>query len=153
MDRRFGWGLVSVVLVISVALARSPALRPPGKPGSAYLLLFDPASIGTVEGTIVRIHQVPAPKVWLTSVHALLRTRNGTMSVDLGPAWFIDNQELHLAVDDLISVTGSLVKTKGVDSMIAVEVRRGEEFLRLRGTDGMPVWVAWRWRTPEGASR
>ena len=78
----------------------------------------------------------------------------GDLSVELGPSWFIDNQDLHLAVDDRISVTGSRVKTNGVESLIAIEVRRGNEALSLRSTDGTPVWVAWRWRTPSaGASR
>jgi hypothetical protein len=37
------------------------------------------------------------------------------------------------------------VKPKGIDTMIATEVRRGEEVLTLRAADGMPVWSAWRW--------
>ena len=147
-------GLLVAGVVLSVALAESPGALPQGKPGAAYMVLFDPSRIDVIEGTIIRLHQVPQPKVWLTSVRALVRTRQGEVSVELGPAWFIDNQELHLAVDDRISITGSRVKAHGVESLVALEVRRGHEALRLRSNDGTPVWVAWTWRTPPaGASR
>ncbi len=149
-------GLVVAAMALSVALAQSPgpAGLTQGKPGAAYMLLFDASCIDVIEGTIIRLHQVPQPKVWLTSVRAQVRTRQGDLSVELGPSWFVDNQDLHLAVDDRISVTGSRVKANGVESLIALEVRRGNEVLALRSTDGTPVWVAWRWRNPAaGASR
>ncbi|MDP2273238.1 MAG: hypothetical protein Q8N23_13155 [Archangium sp.] len=137
-------GLLVVVLPLSVAFAAAPALKPPGKPGAEYLVLFNPAHVASVEGTIVRIYQVPSAKVWLTSVHAMVRTKQGDVSVNLGPSWFLDNQELHLAMDDRVAVTGSRVKHNGVESLIAIEVRRGDASLKLRAPDGMPVWVAWR---------
>jgi hypothetical protein len=153
MKRPLMIGLLVAVSVLSSAFAASPTLKPRGKPGAGYMVLFDPSSMATVEGTVVRVHQVPSPKVWLTSVHALVRTKHGDVSVNLGPSWFLDNQELHLTVDDRISVTGSRVKANGVESLIAVTVTRNEEVLQLRATDGTPVWVAWRVRTQAGASR
>ena len=144
MTRELMRGLLVVVLPLSVAFAAPPALKPQGKPGADYLVLFNPAHVATVEGTIVRIYQVPSAKVRLTSVHALVRTKQGDVNVNLGPSWFLDNQELRLTMDDRIAVTGSRVKHNGVESIIAMEVRRGDEALKLRAPDGMPVWVAWR---------
>jgi hypothetical protein len=141
-----------VVLLSPAAVASGPALKVQGKPGSSYLVLFDPSRMATVEGTIQRIFVVPSAKVWLTSVHVMLRTKQGELKVDLGPSWFLDNQELHLAVDDRVSITGSQIKNNGVEALVAVEVRRNHELLRLRGTDGMPVWVAWRWTAPPAAA-
>lgn len=149
-----GLGL-SAVLLVPVVLAQraAPMREPPPRAlaapiGSAYLLNFDPRKMATVEGRVVRLHQVPNTKVWLTSLNALVRTGEGDVNVELGPAWFIDNQELHLAVDDKITVSGSRVKPNGVDTMIATEVKRGTEVLRLRREDGTPVWVAWIGVTP-----
>ena len=146
----FGVSVVSAVLLVPVVLAQraTPIREPPPKAapapiGSAYLLNFDPAKMGTLEGVVVRVHQVPNTKVWLTSMNALVRTSTGDVNVELGPAWFIDNQELHLAVDDKITVSGSRVKPSGVDTMIATEVRRGNDVLHLRREDGTPIWVAW----------
>lgn len=118
------------------------------------MVLFDPSKMATVEGTIERIYVVPSAKVWLTSVNVLLRTAQGELKVEMGPSWFLDNQELHLKVDDRVTITGSQIKNHGVESLIATEVRRNNEVLQLRGTDGMPVWVGWRWsQSPQGASK
>ena len=144
--------LIAVLLTLQVVFAQSSGKRPGVRPGAAYMLSFDAATLQTVEGTVLRIRQVPHPNVWLTGVQLGLRTRHdGELIVHLGPSWFIDNQELHLEMDDLISVTGSHVRPNGVDTIVATEVRRGDEVLHLRATDGMPVWVAWRWRTAESA--
>lgn len=144
--------LVTLPVVFAQGFSKSPLGHGSSRPGAAYMLSFDPATLETVEGTVTRINQVPHPNVWLTGVHLSLRTREGEVSVHLGPSWFIDNQELHLALEDRISVTGSHVRPNGVETIVAVEVRRGEEVLHLRSSDGMPVWVAWRWRTAEVAS-
>ena len=141
----FGVSVVSAVLLVPVVLAQraTPIREPPPKAapapvGSSYLLNFDASKLGTLEGVVVRIHQVPNTKVWLTSMNALVRTSTGDVNVELGPAWFIDNQELHLAVDDKITVSGSRVKPSGVDMMIATEVRRANDVLHLRREDGTP---------------
>lgn len=147
MRLRLFFFLVGALVTVPVVVAsgRTPAQGP----GAAYLLSFDPATVETVEGKILRIHQVPQARVWLTGVQAQLQLKQGELSVQLGPAWFIDNQELHLEVNDRITVTGSRVRPGGVDSLIAMDVRRGDAVLHLRAPDGMPVWVAWRWRTSE----
>ena len=156
----FGVSVASAVLLVPVVLAqRATSIREPTPKalhapiGAAYLINFDASKMGTLEGVVVRVHQVPNTKVWLTSMNALVRTTTGDVNVELGPAWFIDNQELHLGVDDKITVSGSRVKPSGVDTMIATEVRRGSDVLRLRRDDGTPVWVAWVGATPASAVR
>jgi hypothetical protein len=144
MRTRLFFVLVAVSLTLPVVFAQGSVKRP----GAAYMLSFDPATLQTVEGTVVRIHQVPHPNVWLTGVQLGLRTHDGEISVHLGPSWFIDNQELHLEVEDHVSVTGSHVRPNGVETIVATDVRRGDELLHLRAPDGMPVWVAWHWRAP-----
>lgn len=158
MKHKLIFGVVSVGLLIPLLMAQraTPSREPPPRPiptpiGASYLLQFDPQKMGTLEGTVVRLHQVPNTKVWLTSLNALVRTSEGDVNVELGPSWFLDNQELHLAVDDKISVSGSRVKPSGVDTMIATDVRRGNDVLHLRGEDGTPVWVAWVGVAPSAA--
>ena len=141
--------LVPVVLAQRAAPPRPPPPRVlPAPIGAVYLLNFDARKLTSIEGTVVRVHQVPSTKVLLTTLNALVRTSEGEVNVELGPAWFLDNQELHLAVQDKITVSGSRVKPNGVDTMIATEVRRGNDVLRLRREDGTPAWVAWVGSSP-----
>ncbi len=157
MNHKVIFGVVasSAVLLVPVVLAqRAPPLRePPPKTapapvGAAYMLNFDPRKLATLEGTVARLHQVPSTRVLLTTQNALLKTSEGDVNVELGPAWFLDNQELHLAVEDKIVVSGSRVKLSGVDTLIVTEVRRGSDVLRVRRDDGTPVWVAWKGVAP-----
>ncbi len=77
-------------------------------------------------------------------VHAWVRSGNDELEVHLGPAWFIDNQDLQLAAGDRVDVRGSRVTIDGKPALIAIEVRRGTDVLKLRDEAGVPVWVAWR---------
>lgn len=129
---------------------KNPLTRPQGRPGAAYMLTFDTQTVQAAEGRVTRIHSVPSPQVWLSGVQVVVQTAQGELHVLLGPTWFIDNQELHLAVGDTVHVVGSRVRPHGVDAMVAMEVKRGDDVLTLRGPDGLPVWVAWRWQaSPE----
>ena len=107
----FGVSVVSAVLLVPVVLAQraTPIREPPPKAapapvGSSYLLNFDASKLGTLEGVVVRIHQVPNTKVWLTSMNALVRTSTGDVNsgVDMMIATEVRraNDVLHLRRED-----------------------------------------------------
>jgi hypothetical protein len=43
-----------------------------------------------------------------------------------------------------IEVKGSRVTFEGKPALIAAEVRKGDEVLKLRDEAGMPLWSGWR---------
>lgn len=61
----------------------------------------------------------------------------------LGPNWYIGNQELRLKTGDKITVTGSRVSIGGKPAIISSDIRRGEDILKLRDSDGTRLRVAW----------
>jgi hypothetical protein len=73
-------------------------------------------------------------------IHLVLMTARGEIPVHLGPSWFVDRQTVRLAVRDRIEVTGSRVIYDGKPALIAAEVRRGREILRLRTAAGIALW-------------
>jgi hypothetical protein len=82
-----------------------------------------------------------------SGVHVLMRTEgDATLSVHLGPAWFVDNQELVIQPGDTLEVTGSRVIVDGAPALIARTVASGEEELVLRDQAGFPMWSAARRR-------
>ena len=68
----------------------------------------------------------------------------GTALVELGPGWYVDNQPLKFAIGDRVTVTGSKIFVDGRSSILARKVTKGNRVMYLRGTDGFPMWVAWR---------
>ena len=134
------------VLAATGALAAEPSPGRPAPPrrGAAYRMNFDPATIESVDGTIEKVLVRQMGR--MQGVHVLLKTASDTVEVHLGPSWFIDNQETKLEAGDTVNVRGSRTAVAGRPAIIAVDVQRGGETLRLREDDGTPLWSAWRGR-------
>ncbi len=79
-------------------------------------------------------------------VHVLLKTATGNISVHLGPAWYLENQDVKISVHDKIEAKGSRIVFNGSPALIAAEIKKGEEVLKLRDENGYPVWSGWRRR-------
>jgi hypothetical protein len=115
-------------------------------PGTAYARMYDPKTVGTVSGEIVSVQTLtPMPGMGY-GVHMLLRMDNETISVHLGPTWYIENQDVQLEPKDRVQVRGSRVTFQGKPAIIAAEVTKGNETLRLRDDSGFPLWSGWRRR-------
>lgn len=113
-------------------------------PGSNYNRLYDTKTVEMVSGTVMSVDQTSTENNMSAGVHLLLNTGNGNVTVHLGPAWYIDNQDVVISKDDNISVTGSKVTYKGDQIIIAKEVTKGDQILRLRDDNGYPLWSGWR---------
>jgi hypothetical protein len=113
-------------------------------PGSKYNMMYDTKTIETVNGSVISIDQVSPDKNMSAGIHLILNTGNGNITIHLGPAWFIDNQDIKINKDDNISVTGSRVSYNGDQIIIAKEVIKGDQNLKLRDDNGYPMWSGWR---------
>ncbi len=79
-------------------------------------------------------------------IHMNVKTDKETVSVHLGPSWYLENQDLKIEPKDKVEVKGSKITFEGKPAIIASEVRKGDEVLRLRDDAGFPVWSGWRHR-------
>jgi hypothetical protein len=86
----------------------------------------------------------PAPRsraqVNQGGVHLLVKAGADTLSVHLGPAWYLGEQPLKLAAGNVIDIRGSRITVGGSPALIAAEVRRGDNALVLRDSNGLPKW-------------
>ncbi|HUJ09533.1 MAG TPA: DNA-binding protein [Verrucomicrobiae bacterium] len=118
-----------------------------------YGRIYNPQTLVTVTGKVVAVEYF-IPKTGMSEgVHLKLRTGSETNSVHLGPAWYIENQDVKIKPHDKIVVRGSRVLFDGKPAIIAAEVKKGDEILKLRDEDGRPVWAGWRRDMPGGGSR
>ncbi len=74
----------------------------------------------------------------------MLKTDKETISVHLGPGWYIEKQDINIEPKDKIEATGSRITFGGKPAIIAAEVKKGDEVLKLRDENGFPVWAGWR---------
>lgn len=115
-------------------------------PAGQYQRIYDTDTVETVKGEIEQIDRVTPMRGMSPGVHLVLKTDEETVSVHLGPAWYLDNQDVKLEPEDEIEVKGSRVTVAGKPALIAAEVTKGDQVLTLRDDRGIPQWSGWRRR-------
>lgn len=113
-------------------------------PGSKYNQLYDINTVETISGQVISVDQISHDNSKSNGVHLTVNTGQENITVHLGPAWYIDNQEIQIVKDDIISVTGSKVVYNGDMIIIAKYVIKGNDELLLRDDNGFPLWSGWR---------
>jgi hypothetical protein len=146
--------ILAIILLIAVALttealAQRGMQRKPGGgwgPGSQYGRMYDPKTVETVSGEVERVDKITTMKGMSAGVHLVLKTDKGPVSVHLGPAWYIENQDVKVQTGDSVEITGSGITFEGKPAIIAKEVKKGDQVLSLRDDNGYPAWSGWRRR-------
>jgi hypothetical protein len=115
-------------------------------PGSPYDRMYDPKAVETISGEVASISRITPRKGMASGIHVNLKTDKETVSVHLGPVWYLENQDVKIEAKDKIEVKGSRISFGGKPAIIAMEVKKGDEVLKLRDDNGFPVWSGWRRR-------
>jgi hypothetical protein len=114
--------------------------------GTPYGRLYNPQTVETIRGEVASVDKITPMKGMHYGVHAVVKTEKETISVHLGPGWYIENQEVRIAPEDKVEVRGSRITFEGKPALIAAEVKKGDDVLMLRDATGSPVWSGWRRR-------
>lgn len=110
----------------------------------SYARMYNPQSVETIIGEVVSVGKIAPVKGMSYGVHIMVKSGKETISVHLGPAWYIENQDVKIAPGDRVEVKGSRITFQGKPALIAAEVKKGDEILTLRGANGFPAWNGWR---------
>lgn len=107
---------------------------------SPYQRMYNLSTVETLAGEIMSIERNVPLQGMANGVHLTLKTAKETISVHLGPEWFVERLEARLAQGDKIEVKGSRITFDGKPAIIAAEINRGDETILLRNQAGIPVW-------------
>ncbi|GFE61899.1 DNA-binding protein [Geobacter sp. AOG2] len=147
---------ISTFLIVMVAVSISAAMTAFAAPGmggrgsggwgmgGSFQRMYNPATVETVSGEVVSVDRMTPMKGMGTGIHLKLKTDKETVSIHLGPAWFIDRLETGIRKGDKIEVKGSQVTVAGKPAIIAAEIKKGDALLKLRDDNGVPIWAGWR---------
>ena len=146
--------LVAVISIISLFVAtesfaqRGMRWRGSGNwgPGTQYGKMYNPGTIETISGEVVGVDQFTPKRGMHYGVHMMVKTDKETVSVHLGPGWYIENQDVKIELKDQVEVKGSRINFARKPAIIAAEVKKGDQILKLRDENGFPVWSGWRRR-------
>lgn len=145
--KRTSW-LVGVGLIAFLFLAAA-AMAQPGRgpgwggwgPGEPYGRLYNPATVETLSGEVTKVDRFTPGRGIGYGVHLMLKTASETIDVHLGPTWYVEQQGLTFAAGDKLKVTGSRITYRGKPAIIAGEVKKGDQVLKLRDAQGVPAWA------------
>lgn len=107
---------------------------------SQYCRLYDVSNTMEIEGEIVEIKKFTPTKGASYGLELVVKTKTGNRDVHLGPGWYMEDQEMQFEVGDMIEVEGSEVDFDDRKVLMAAEVERGDQEMRLRDDNGRPVW-------------
>jgi len=112
--------------------------------GAKYGRMYDPKTVETISGEVVEVDRIVPMKGMSYGVHLIVKTDKEQVSVHLGPSWYIENQDVKIGSGDKIAITGSRITFESKPAIIAAEIKKGEEVLKLRDENGLPLWAGWR---------
>ncbi|MEN6487580.1 MAG: DNA-binding protein [Smithella sp.] len=94
----------------------------------------------TVSGEVISVGKMSFAKGMIYGVYVIVKTDEEKITVHLGPLWFIEDQEIKIQPKDQVEVKCLQIVYQGKPAIIASEVKRGKEILKLRDEDGCPCW-------------
>jgi hypothetical protein len=136
----------SGILVLLVAASAWGQPAPPAGPGpgmgampprAGMGMQYDPKAVETVSGEVT---QVQTTGRRARGVHLQVKTDKETLLVGLGPAQYLEQQKMTFAVGDKVEVKGFRVQHPQQAMIIAREVKKGDQVLKLRDDQGKPLW-------------
>ena len=108
--------------------------------GSRYNRMYNKNTVETIIGEVVKVDKIIPIKGMSYGIHLLLKTGKDTISIHVGPAWFVNNQNIKINLKDKVAVTGSKIIYQNSPTIIASEIKKGNETITLRDKNGYPVW-------------
>ncbi len=108
--------------------------------GSQYNRMYNVNTVETITGEVISVDKITPVKGMSYGIHLLVKTGKETISVHLGPSWFMDNQKIKINPKDKVTVTGSRITYKSIPAIIGSEITKGDVTLTLRDKNGYPVW-------------
>jgi hypothetical protein len=125
--------------LLSLALATSSWGQSGQRPGKGPGTLYNPATVVTVSGIVIA--KTPSSAKGLPQlVYLTLKTEAGKLTIFLGPDLYVDKLPVQINNLDKIQVTGSKITWEGKPVILAAEIKKGNQVLKLRDPDGVPAW-------------
>lgn len=138
MKKIIKFSAIAMFLLANIAYAQSDTTA--WGRNSCFNKMYDPKTVTEIKGEITKIESMVPMNGMSNGIHITIKGKDQNYSVHLGPKWYLDNQAIKLREKDNVSVKGSKVTFAGAPAIIAMEVTKGSEILKLRDSNGFPVW-------------
>jgi len=116
---------------------------PDGRGGGIhYGTMWDASSVTTVAGEVTAVEKyTPGRGGSSYGLRLTIKTDKETLPIILGPAWYVEQQHFAVAPKEQVEIRGSRIPIQGQSTLIAAEVKKGDQMLKLRDDKGLPLWA------------
>jgi hypothetical protein len=136
--------LVSVFLLIGVFAAGAqaqPQEKSPVSEGWPTGRMYDPKTVEKLDGKIESLETVTAGRMDIPArVLLKLKTAQETVTVYLGPDWYVEQQKVQLSPGDYIQVRGSRVTLNNQPVILPNEIIKNSQVAKFWDEQGRPGW-------------
>ncbi|MFZ5447381.1 MAG: hypothetical protein ACOZFS_01935 [Thermodesulfobacteriota bacterium] len=132
--------LLVVLSLLSLALATSSWGQAGPKTGGGPSGLYNPDTVVTVSGIVIAKTPPATQKGLPRLIYLTLKTETDKVTIFLGPDLYVDKLPVQVNNLDKIQVTGSKITWEGQPVILAAEIKKGDQVLKLREPDGTPFW-------------
>ena len=127
--------LIILSVIFTGLLFAGRSFGQPGGQNSNYNL----NTVEVLKGEIMKIDTINSGE-WSAGIHVILKSGKEMIPVHLGPGWYFTSQKLSLKIKDQVEVKGSRVTYDNAPAIIAAELKKGNQTLKLRNEKGFPLW-------------
>jgi hypothetical protein len=147
------WFLSLLIFTVLIELSGGASAQPygfqggsrrHGGQGSQDLQGYDPQTVTTVKGQVDSLGSYGmtgwrvAPGMRTQGL--VLKTEQGNVTVNLGPPWYVHKQDFTFKPGDALEVTGSKVARDDQTMILAAQVKKEGQTLKVRDENGKPLW-------------
>jgi hypothetical protein len=137
--------IIGLGAIIILAVAFYPLTSLAGVAIGEMAKMYNTNTVTTVKCVVVESGQVEMVRGPIMGssygINLKVSTSEGTLTVYLGPSWFIERQDMKFKKDDIIEVKGCKKIYEGKSVIVAQEISKGSLTLKLRDESGAPVWT------------
>jgi ribosomal protein S12 len=111
--------------------------------GMGYNRLYGESTVETFKGTVINVTTFKPDQYIRNCVRFNLITNNDTISVHIGPSWYLNYKNFSIKEGDKVIVTGSKVVYNDKPAVIASHIKTNDTKIELRNSQGFPLWSRW----------
>jgi hypothetical protein len=105
---------------------------------------YNVATVDTVAGEITSVERFVRGIGYSSGTHIHVKMGADTITVHVGPTWFLDSRDISFAPGTAIEAVGSRITWDGEPAVIAATLKQDHQVLALRDSWGYPTWSGWR---------
>jgi hypothetical protein len=110
---------------------------------NSYKLKYNTDTAEELEGEVIDIIYSGYANGKAKGVELIIESAGELIPVKLGPAWYIENQNVPFKRGEHVIVRGSRIQNKKENFVIGSSIKYGDRVLNLRDKNGHPHWEAW----------